>query len=278
VKFSLPITLIGAGAVGRSIALALFCRGVKLSGIYSRNGRTAKNLAKKTGAKNFGRLTILNNVEGVILIAVPDGSIPDVAVELVKKQRSFNNVIVMHTSGALASDELSLLKKKGAAIGSLHPLQTFPRKGISSFDNIWCAIEGDPPAVKAAKRLAAVLESHSFVISKEAKVLYHTAGVFASNYVITLLSIVDQIAREAQLPGKKIWDIYRPLITTSIANAIAQSPAEALTGPIARGDVETVTKHLQALSTKKLNHLVPLYAALGIETARLAKKMKPFAG
>ncbi len=166
------------------------------------------------------------------------------------------------------------MKKKGALAGSFHPMQSFPRTRRISLKGVWCAVEGDTAALGYAKQLAKSFQAHTFTISKEEKVLYHIAGVFASNYLVTLLSVVERIATESGIPRKNLWKIYGNIIRQTLENVLSSSPAEALTGPIARGAVETVTRHLEALSGKKLNHLVPLYSALGIETARLARKKK----
>jgi predicted short-subunit dehydrogenase-like oxidoreductase (DUF2520 family) len=102
--------------------------------------------------------------------------------------------------------------------------------------------------------------------------LYHASAVFASNYLVTLFSVVEEISGIIRIPKKNIWKIYSPLIFQTIHNAMNSSPAAALTGPIVRGDTETIAKHINALSIPKLRHLALLYSALGIETTRLAKK------
>ncbi|MEW5798630.1 MAG: Rossmann-like and DUF2520 domain-containing protein [Bacteroidota bacterium] len=269
-----PVTIIGAGAVGRSIALALFYGGVKIDSIYSLHGRTARDLSKKVKARISGSRGEISDVADHVILSVPDGEITSVASTLAQRCGALNRKIILHTSGALSSSELLAVKKRGASVGSFHPMQTFPRNTRISFKDVWCAIEGDTRALKFAKRLAKIFHAHTFAISKEEKVLYHTAGVFASNYLVTLLSVVERIALESGIPRKNLWKIYGNIILRTVENVLVSSPADALTGPIARGDVETVTRHLEALSTTTLNHLVPLYSALGIETARLARKKK----
>jgi predicted short-subunit dehydrogenase-like oxidoreductase (DUF2520 family) len=274
VKYKNPITIIGAGAVGSSIALALFYKRVKIAGIYSLSGISAKKIAKIIGTIKNGRLDSLELTQGVVIVAVPDKQVSSVVNMLMLKQIPLRGCIFLHTSGALSSDALLPLKRKGASIASFHPIQTFPSSKTTSLKNIWAAIEGNPKAVLAAKQLAKILQMHTFTIPKEAKVLYHTAAVFASNYLVTLLSVVEQVADRIKIPHKNIWKIYQPLIEQTLRNVVSSSPANALTGPIARGDVETIEKHLQELSKKKLDHLVPLYSVLGLETARLARKKR----
>lgn len=269
-----PITIIGAGAVGRSIALALFRGGVNIDAVYSLHGRSAALLARKVQARTSGLLSEMTHLGTDTIVCVPDNEITSVAAHLVRRNTSLREKTVLHTSGALSSSELRALKKQGASVGSFHPMQTFPKGTMTPLNNVWISIEGDSRAVKFSTLLAKIVHGNTFRISKEAKVLYHTAGVFASNYFVTLLSVVELIAKECGIPQKDIWKVYGPIVRQTLENVISTSPAQALTGPIARGDVVTVSKQLQGLSRKKLNRLVPLYSALGIETARLARKKK----
>lgn len=268
------ITLIGAGAVGQSLALSLHKSSKKIEGIYSEYGRSAKLLANKVKASISGSLTKERRLGQIVIIAVPDVRINDVVDTIVSQETTLKGKIFLHTSGALTSDELSALRKKGAAVGSFHPLQTFP-KGLkhSSLKNIWFALEGDAAAVTAGKSLAAALGAKYFFVPKKDKTLYHIAAVFASNYQVTLFSVVEQLAAAVKIPQRHLWSIFRPLIAETLENVFSSSPVDALTGPIARGDYKTISKHFSTLeSTPKLKHLVPLYSTLGIETAKLAKR------
>ena len=269
-----PVTIIGAGAVGRSIALDLFYKGVPIAAVYSHSGRTAKAIGKKVQARYAGAYDKKSVLSGVIIIAVPDTEIKNVAAVIGSISSSLKNTVIVHTSGANSSAELHVLRKRGGSTGSFHPMQTFPRTRPSRLRGIWIAVEGDVRAVELCRRLATILGARTFPISKEAKVLYHMAGVFASNYFVTLLSVVHQLAAESGIPPSLIWKIFQPIIDQTLRNVVGSSPASALTGPIARGDTETVIRHLQALSKKKLSHLAALYSSLGIETVRLAKEKR----
>jgi predicted short-subunit dehydrogenase-like oxidoreductase (DUF2520 family) len=269
-----PVTIIGAGAVGRSIALALFYSGVKIHGVYSLSGRSAVQLGKRVHAKYSGTLSPSPDCGSIVLLCIPDAKIKEAATMLARALPSMNNRVVIHTAGARSSAELVPLKRKRCSVGSFHPMQTFPHGKITSLSGVWCAIEGDKAALAVCRQLARKLRSHAFVISKEAKVLYHIAGVFASNYVVTLMSVVHDLAVQSGIPEKNIWKIFRPIIEQAVQNTVKSSPAEALTGPIIRGDSETVVQHLTALSSGTAAYLAPLYSALGIETVRLAKKQR----
>ena len=268
------ITLIGAGAVGRSIALALFYRGYQLLGIYSQSGRTAQNIGKRVKAKDFGLLEELKEKPRIIIIAVKDSEIRSVVNFLSRQFVSLSGVTVLHTSGVLSSSELNPLRRKGASIGSFHPMQTFPQKNISGkeFENSWIAIEGDKKAISTSRKISSILKAKNFVISANNKILYHIAGVFASNYLVTILFVVEQIARRAKIQPENLWKIFLPIINKTITNVATTSPKDAITGVIERKDIAMIKQHLGALNSHKLKHLIPLYAALGIETARLVKE------
>ncbi len=267
------VTIVGAGAVGRSIALALFYSNIEIRGIYSEQGVSAQSLAKKVRCGNFGTIEKCKGPSDIVIIAVPDKQIRAVAEILAEQFQSVRNRTIVHTSGALNSDELLLLKKKGAATASFHPLQTFSRsKRETTLKNIWCAVEGDRRAVTQVKALGKIIGLNIFTIKKKDKPLYHASAVFASNYLVTLLSVVESISRLIHIPKKDVWKIYSPLIRQTIQNVIDTSPSQALTGPILRGDTETVSKHIQVLTNPKLEQIAELYSVLGLETIRLVKR------
>ena len=273
---TLPITFIGAGAVGCALALSLHKKRYFIRAIFSKSGKSAKLLGKTVGASQSGNLTAQSLENGILFIAVPDDEIKNVVRRLLRSNRDFSGSIIFHTSGALSSDALLPLKKKGASVGSFHPLQTFPNStiGAVNFSEIFVALEGDGKAVAAGKRIARTLGSRPFVLSSQQKVLYHIAAVFSSNYFVTLLSIVEELGSRIGVSRKKIIAMVEPLILRSLKNVRAASASSALTGPVARGDVRTISKHRSALKGKKLRHISELYTALAHATKRLSSKKK----
>jgi len=268
------ITIIGSGAVGKSLAVALHKNGVRISGIYSLSGRTAAAAAKSCSAKHSGQLNVDSVISDIVLLAVPDSVLPDVVRTIAANRTALAGKVIVHTSGTLNSDELLQLRKRGASVGSFHPLQTFPkRRQFSDLTDCWFAVEGDAPAVNICKALAKKAGGKHFLIAKKDKTLYHIAAVFASNYQVTLFSVVEHLAETIRIPRRDLWRIFRPLIVHTMENVFSSSAAEALTGPIARGDYRTIMKHIAVLeSSKSLHHLIPLYSALGVETAKLIKR------
>jgi len=268
--------MIGAGAVGTAIAEALYAKDYKIRAVVSKGGRTSKLLAKKVGASSAHDRDALSllDAEGVIFLAVPDDEIKNVVDALAHRTGNFSRAIVYHCSGALPSDVLSVLRKKGAAVGSFHPLQTFPRRGSGPgvFDHIWIGLEGDKKAIAIARKIAKEIGAHSLVLTARQKIFYHIGAVFSSNYFVTLLSAVETLGTLSGLTQRKAMAVYEPLILQSYRNVKTHSAAEALTGPIARGDRRTVARHRAALRAKGLTSIADLYNALAKHTSLLAKR------
>lgn len=272
----LPVTIIGAGAVGSALALAFNRHGYRIRSVISKYGKSAVRLGKKVGAERTGLLSELDDVSGLVVIAVPDDEIAGFVRLLSRREGDFSRSMIFHTSGALTSDALKPLQKKGATIGSFHPLQTILRSRVGRNDlrNIWIGIEGDAKAVKVGISLAKNIGSHPFILSKKQKVLYHIAAVFSSNYLVTILSVVEQLGHRIGLSHSAILPMFEPLILQSLKNVKERSAAVALTGPVARGDKKTLRKHHIALQQRGLTEISTLYRALERETMRLAQRKK----
>lgn len=267
--------IIGAGAVGSALAVALKKSGVRIEGVFSRSAVSAGILKKKVRAKVSGTLEKFQGVaKGIVFIAVPDDVVADVARRLAQLHSNYRGFIFFHTSGTHSSFELKPLKMRGATVGSFHPLQTFPKKNAStaSFKEIWVAVEGDSRACKTGKFLAKKIGAKPFFIHSQKKKIYHIAAVFASNYFVTLLSAVEMLGAESKLPKRKVIEIFEPLIKQTLNNVKRYGATAALTGPIKRGDIRTVEQHISALAGRKNQHLLTLYACLGRETLRLAHR------
>lgn len=270
----LSVSIIGAGPVGRSLAIALHKGGSSPKAIFSKRSGSASSLARSSGSAIHGRVHEFQPISKIVIIAVPDDEIAGIAERISRVNHSLKGTIFLHTSGARSSDELLPLKRRGASIGSLHPLQTFSRKKVrTEMKGIYCAVEGDRAAVRAARSVVRTIGARHFSIRKHEKIVYHIAAVFASNYVVTLISAAEQLGKKISIPEKDLRKALAPIIRQTVENVLNTSPAEALTGPIKRGDTATVQRHLQALaSSVSLKQFLPLYAVLGLETARLSKR------
>ena len=271
-KRTLPkISFIGSGSVGTALASAFHDKGYSILSVINRSGKSAIALARSVKCKKASTLVSdINPKSDMIFITVPDHALKEVVLQLSKLPKlKWNHIFVAHTSGAYSSEILSPLEKKGALVASLHPIQTFPRTGkLPKLRGIYFGIEGSPQAAAQAEELVHTLQAHSLVIPAEKKPLYHIACVFASGYLVTILNAIDMLSKHLQM--KASWtEVFGPLMTASTENAIKTSAANALTGPVMRYEVSTLTLHLETLQTYAPQFL-PLYTVAGIEMARVA--------
>jgi predicted short-subunit dehydrogenase-like oxidoreductase (DUF2520 family) len=176
---------------------------------------------------------------------------------------------VLHLSGVHTRDILAPLNETGAALGSLHPLQTItePSQAGVRWRGAYAAIEGDARALQEAERLCGLLGLVPVRLPGSAKAAYHAAAVVASNYVVVLADIAARIAAAGGVPGEAAERMYLPLLRGAAENLQRQLPVDALTGPIRRGDAATLRRHLAALSEPERS----LYARLGLHALALAR-------
>lgn len=265
------VTVIGAGAMGRVLAARLHECGYPVLGVISRTRDHAESLGRKVGARIFSNTPLdLPPATRLVVCCVPDGQIESVAERLSRVPHAWRQTVVLHTSGALPASALQPLADEGARTLSFHPLQTVtPRSDAAVLDGVYAGIEGPAPAVAAGIEIAVSLGMRYLVLTAEAKPRYHLAASVASNFLVTLNAVVQQILLTLDLDRATAQEVMAPLIRGTLDNLAASTPEDALTGPIVRGDLETVRRHGVALR-RYLPHLVPVYAALAMETVSLA--------
>ena len=226
--------------------------------------KRARRLARRVGAK----ATTLNQTElaaDVIWICVNDDAIRPVAAQLAARG-TWRGKLALHSSGALSSDELRPLKRRGAQVGTAHPMMTFVGNASVSFKGISFALEGDAKAVAFGREVARALGMDAFTIPKSSKVLYHATGSFSSPMVIALMSFAERVAAAAKVPHKSIPKVIRPILQKTLENYVAGGAAAAFSGPINRGDMATVRKHLEQL--KRVPGAGDVYRLLAREAAK----------
>jgi len=176
--------------------------------------------------------------------------------------------IVAHCSGFLTSDELVSIRKKGGSVASFHPLQTFTNGSDSDgFKDINISLEGDPKAVELLQKVILDLEANVLFLDQNQKSILHISAVFLSNYLITLGSIAERLIQKS-IPGRDL-SLLHPLLLQTASNLAKNKPAWALTGPVSRGDVQTVSKHLEMLNRD--TDILKVYKLLGAEAMRIAE-------
>jgi len=269
------VSIVGAGAVGSSIGRALYEKGYPIGSVISRTGDRAISLARSVKCNRVStQIADVAPDSECILLAVPDGALPAVAGQLSKlRALKFKKLFAVHCSGVQAADVLEPLRRRGALVASMHPIQTFPsdrhaHHRRTALRGIYYGIEGEPEALARTKRLVDDLEGKAVIIGKEMKPLYHVVCVMASNYMLVFLNAIEELTKMLNVqPG---WtEIFGPLMTATMENAVRQTAAASLTGPIVRGDLSTINLHLRALS-RYAPEFLPLYTMGGIEVARIA--------
>jgi predicted short-subunit dehydrogenase-like oxidoreductase (DUF2520 family) len=243
------ITLVGAGNLARVLGLALHSAGYRIDEIVSRSApesrRRAHALARQIGARASTYADAQLGSE-IIWLCVSDDAIASTA-SAIASATNWKGKIALHSSGARSSRELEPLRRRGAAVGSLHPMQTFVRASRATLSGVSFAVEGDPAALRLGRRLARGLGGSVFTIRPEAKVLYHALGSFCSPMIVATLSTAERIAAAAGIPEAAARRIMHPILRQTIANYLENGPAAAFSGPINRADINTIRKHLEAL-------------------------------
>jgi predicted short-subunit dehydrogenase-like oxidoreductase (DUF2520 family) len=242
------VSIVGPGNLGTALAMTLPAAGYEVHVLGSRNaGSETKKLARRLKARLVepGKQPLESDV---VWITVPDDAIAATARKLAGSQ-SWKGKRVFHSSGALTSDELAPLRKKGASVASVHPMMTFVRGSRPQMAGVAFALEGDRAALRMARRIVEDLGGSAFAIRKHNKVLYHAFGSFASPLAIALMATLEQVAYQAGIPRRNVKPMMLPLLSQTLRNYVEYDAATAFSGPLVRGDIATVRKHLQELNS-----------------------------
>jgi predicted short-subunit dehydrogenase-like oxidoreductase (DUF2520 family) len=267
------ISFIGAGRAGQSLARALSKKG------YTIGGLSCKSLKEAQKAVAFlGKGTAYEaNEEAVedskiVFITTPDDVISNVVNELKEKELNWQGRVVFHCSGVLSSELLLALKRKGASVASLHPLQSLasPGNAEKALRGIYFSLEGDAEAYKVGEVIVKKLGSKVLRIRPETKIFYHAAATMASNYLTTLLNVSGSIMSRSGVSHKHAESALITLMKGTLANAEKLGIHQSLTGPIFRGDEKTILLHIKALREIDPD-IEKLYTLLGLETLKLAE-------
>ncbi|MEW6260595.1 MAG: Rossmann-like and DUF2520 domain-containing protein [Thermodesulfobacteriota bacterium] len=266
------VAIVGCGKVGSALGVVLTSKGYRFAGLASRSLTSARRLAERCGVDRFSdEPWAITREAQVILLTTPDDVLSGVCDRLAREDGIASGAIVLHCSGAHPSTILAAAASRGAWIGSMHPLQSFPSTEISGnpFEGIEISIEGDEPACSVARDIATDLGADSIAIGTETKPLYHAAAVVASNFLVTLMDMALHLNEAAGIPYEKGFGPLKPLISGTLKHIEAIGPRAALTGPVVRSDLKTVEAHLQAMHHHSPQWL-PLYRSLIRATAELA--------
>jgi len=206
----------------------------------------------------------------VVWLCVPDGAIAEVA-QLLARKTDWKGRIALHSSGALSSDELAALRRRGAAVASVHPMMTFVAGALQAgsgpaLAGVPFAIEGDAAALRTSKRLVKDLGGKAYAIRPQDKAAYHAWGTFASPLLTALLATTEQVAAAAGVQRREAKRRMLPILRQTLANYAAFDAGRSFSGPIIRGDAETIRRHLRVL--REVPAAREVYAALAKAAVR----------
>ncbi len=259
---------IGAGVTGHAFARCLHGAGYPVVAVASRAFASAQALADRLdGCRALPEAQAVVDAADLVFITTPDDAIEQVAAAL----RWRPGVWVVHTSGAASLDVLEPARQRGASVGSIHPLQAFANieQAVASISGSTFALEGDGALLACLKEMAATLEGRWVHLRTEDKVLYHAAAVMASNYLVTLTKAAEDLWERFGEGSASASRALLLLLEGTVRNLREIGLPDCLTGPIARGDVGTVRKHIAALEASAPD-LLPAYRELGLLTIPIA--------
>tara|TARA_B110000879_G_C11057082_1_gene465207 strand:- start:95 stop:976 length:882 start_codon:yes stop_codon:yes gene_type:complete len=243
------ISIIGAGKLGKALAQDIIKYKIGcLTALCNSSAESSQHIINELNAPIlYAPLETLPSSH-FVFITTPDSLIEYCANQLSKNLNLLPGTIVVHCSGVLNTDVLSALKSKGCLLASLHPVRSFSLAKGTTFANAYCALEGDEQALTALKDLLRPLTLKWLSIDREKKATYHSGAVFAANYLISVLHQAQQAYQVAGLSNDVAFKVSCDLAQSVLDNIKkTNSLAKSLTGPLARGDIETIKQHLNPM-------------------------------
>jgi predicted short-subunit dehydrogenase-like oxidoreductase (DUF2520 family) len=263
------VGIIGAGAVGTALGVALSRAGWPVAAVASRDAERRDHFRRLVpGVRTFAEPNALMDEVELIIVAVPDDAIASVAGSV----RMYSGQAMIHTSGALGPEVLAGAMAAGTQVGAFHPLVAFAdtERAVEALKGATVAIEGDDQLVALLAEMAEAVGAQPVRLTAGSKAAYHAAAVLAAGGFVALLDAIAELGRVAGLDEQGSLSIYGRLIEQTLGNARALGIREALTGPITRGDRGTLENHLAALRAHAPD-VIPLYVAAAEREVSLAE-------
>lgn len=243
----IKIGFIGAGKVGFSLGKYLRVNNISVMGYYSKRKESSLEVSKFTNTKQFLKMEDLIYECDIIFITTGDKDIITVWNNL--KKFNLKNKIICHCSGSLSSDIFSDINSYGSYGYSIHPLFPINNK-FNSYKNLkeaFITIEGDKKYLDYFYSLFKSFGNEVKIITRENKMLYHSAAVFSSNLVTALISSSINYLKVCGFNNEEAINSLYPLIIKNINNIKEVGVLDSVTGPIERGDLETIKRHLDVI-------------------------------
>lgn len=269
----LRLALVGPGRVGASLGHWSVASGGRLELVAGASADAARALAERLGASATATGSLSSAGLDLLLVAVPTAVLPRVVDVLAARPQAS---VALHTAGSCGAEVLAPLRRRGTAVGSLHPLRAFPdvTHEVAAAVGTFFALDGDPEAQRLAARLVAAWGGEPAPVPGSLRPLYHLAASLAAGGVVTLLSLADEIARRIGLPPAALAGYFSLARGALTAAELTEPPAAALTGPVARGESELLATELELLGST-LPEALPAVRELARETLRQRSRAQP---
>ena len=260
-----PIFVMGAGRAGIGLARAFRAAGAEVAGVHGRHA------AGGPDGVSVGALPASLARAAVILVTVRDAQI-DAALRELLAAGLEPGAVVLHASGSAEPAALEEVRGAGHPAGTFHPLVPLsdPARAAEALAGAYIGIDGDDGARGVSRTLAGQLGARTLEIPAGEKSRYHAAAVIVSNFPAVLLSLGERVLREAGIPRDQAVGAARSLLRVAAGNMDSGDAARALTGPIVRGDAETVRRHVRALASDPA--ALALYRSLSLAAIELARE------
>lgn len=270
----MKIGIVGTGRVGAAMAICLQQQGYEVGSIYNRTPAKAVWLAEQLMTNIAADLGQLVEQNDVILLTVSDRAISEVAEKIVEQAGTLSGKYFYHLSGSQAYTSLARLSERGASCGSLHPLQSFPtaESAIEKIDGTYFAIDGDAAAQNIGRKMVNDIGGIFLTIPDGQRALYHAAACMACNYFTALVASTVELFKAMNIDEQAALQALKPIVTATLDNICENGTAQSLTGPIVRGDVITVAKHIEAIQQFSGSAELELYKVMGRYTAAIAEQ------
>ncbi|HLY62156.1 MAG TPA: Rossmann-like and DUF2520 domain-containing protein [Terriglobia bacterium] len=272
-----PIAIVGPGRLGQALGRLLNEEGFLVAYVAARRRAAARSAVRFIGT---GVVVGMDSPElaaaSVILFTTSDAALAPVARQVAALRKDWRGRVILHTSGSVPASVLLPFKRRGAAIGSLHPFQTipYPSVGIRNLRGCMWGIEGDPAARRLAKRWVKAINGTTFQIRAGKKTLYHAAAFMVCPTLVTLMHHSVKLLKLSGASEIIARAMLSKIVAETAGNFFVFGSRRALTGPAVRGDWETIQKHVAELR-RVIPEVLPAYRELVRLMAALAGRSIP---
>jgi predicted short-subunit dehydrogenase-like oxidoreductase (DUF2520 family) len=250
------VTLVGAGSLAQALAKLLPKAEYTIDEIVIRPDSSREKSGMRIARSSHAHLATVNDAawsSEIVWLAISDSAIRECARSL-SRLANWKGKVVLHSSGALSSKELETLKRRGAFVASAHPMMTFVPGQAPKMSNVVWTVEGDPRATSAVREMVAALGGLSLTIEKKQKALYHAFAAFLSPLLLVYLEAAAELGLASGIARRDLAPLMRPIMEQTLHNAFANlgkkgELGKAFSGPLIRGDVATIQRHLRALKS-----------------------------